>query len=291
MQAQIEDRLGLALREPVGARGIGRRRVLGRLLGEPQQRRDVAERPVAGAQLGLRGRRIGRGADQRDDLVDVGDREREPEQHVRALAGAREIVGAAPGDHLLAELEEGGEHVLQVELQRAAADQRHQVDPVADLQGRVAEQLVEHDVGIGLALQLDHHPRAVAVGLVAHLGDALDPALAHQLADPLEHPALVDLIGHLVDDDRVAILAHLLDVGAAAHQQAAAAGGVGLADAAAAEDDRRRSGSPGPGISSSRLLEIEVRIVDQGEAGVDHLAEVVRRDVGRHADRDARRRR
>ena len=87
------------------------------------------------------------------------------------------------------------------------------------------EQLIEHDVGIGLALQLDHHPRAVAIEFVAHLGDALDPALAHQLADPLEHAALVDLIGHLADDDRVAVLAHLLDVGAAAHEQAAAAGG------------------------------------------------------------------
>ncbi len=29
------------------------------------------------------------------------------------------------------------------------------------------------------------------------------------------------------------------------------------------------------------------RIVDIGDAGVDHLAEIVRRDVGRHADRDA----
>ena len=32
---------------------------------------------------------------------------------------------------------------------------------------------------------------------------------------------------------------------------------------------------------------LERRIVDQRDAGVDHLAEIVRRDVGRHADRDA----
>ena len=31
------------------------------------------------------------------------------------------------------------------------------------------------------------------------------------------------------------------------------------------------------------------RIVDQRHAGIDHLAEIVRRDVGRHADRDAAR--
>ena len=38
-----------------------------------------------------------------------------------------------------------------------------------------------------------------------------------------------------------------------------------------------------------QALEVEPGIVDQREAGVDHLAEVVRRDVGRHADRDAAR--
>ena len=129
MQAQIQDRLRLALRQPVGARRVGRRRVRGRLLGEAQERRDVAEPPVARAQLRLRGRGIGRGADQPDDLVDVGDRDRKAEQDMRALAGARQIVGAAPRDHLLAELEERAQHVLDVELERPAADQRHQVDP------------------------------------------------------------------------------------------------------------------------------------------------------------------
>ena len=232
MQAEIEDRLGLALRQAIGPRRIRVRRVLRRLFGEAQQRGDVAQAPVARAQLGLGGRGVGRGPDQSDDLVDVGDRDCETEQDVGALASAREIVGAAARDHLLAELEEGDEHVLEIELQRPPADERHQVDPIAHLQGRVPEQLIEHDVRIGLALQLDHHPGAVAIRLVAHLGDPLDPPLAHQLADALEHAPLVDLIGHLADDDGVAVLAHLLDVGPAAHQQAAASGEIRLADAA-----------------------------------------------------------
>ena len=150
----------------------------------------------------------------------------------------------------------------------------------------MAEQLVEHDVGIGLALELDHHPGAVAVGLVAQIGDALEPALAHQLADPLHHPALVHLVGDLGDDDRVAVLADLLEVGLAAQHQAAAPGGGGLADPGLAEDD-----AAGREVRSrdqlEQALEAEVRVLDQRDAGVDHLAEVVRRDVGRHADRDA----
>ena len=45
--------------------------------------------------------------------------------------------------------------------------------PKRGLQG-VVEQLVQHDVGVGLALELDHDADALAVGLVADLGDALD---------------------------------------------------------------------------------------------------------------------
>ena len=77
-------------------------------------------------------------------------------------------------------------------------------------------------------------------------------------------------------------------MGAAAHQEAAASGGKRLADAHAAEDD-----CPGrkvrPRDQLEQALEVEPGIVDQCEAGVDHLAEIVRRDVGRHADRDAAR--
>ena len=48
---------------------------------------------------------------------------------------------------------------------------------------------------------------------VRQIGNALDPPVAHQLPDPLQHAPLVDLIGDLADDDRIAILADLLDFG------------------------------------------------------------------------------
>ena len=53
------------------------------------------------------------------------------------------------------------------------------------------------------ALELDHDAHAVAVGLVAQVGDALDLLLAHQLGDALDQPRLVDLVGDLGDDDRL----------------------------------------------------------------------------------------
>ena len=46
-------------------------------------------------------------------------------------------------------------------------------------------------------------------------------------------------------------------------------------------------GKSGPGMMLMRSSMRERGIVDQRHAGVDHLAEIVRRDVGRHADGDA----
>ena len=54
----------------------------------------------------------------------------------------------------------------------------------------------------------------------------------------------------------------------------------------AAEDDAAGR-EVGAGNDVDQLVDAEARIVDQRDAGVDHLAEIVRRDVGRHADRDA----
>ncbi len=78
---------------------------------------------------------------------------------------------------------------------------------------RVAVELVEHDVGLGVALQFDDDAQALAVALVAQIGDAVDQLLANGLGDALDQLRLVDLVRQLGEDDRLAILADLLDMG------------------------------------------------------------------------------
>ena len=46
-------------------------------------------------------------------------------------------------------------------------------------------------------------------------------------------------------------------------------------------------GKSGPGNDVDEFVDGQRRIVDQRDAGVDDLAEIVRRDIGRHADCDA----
>ena len=89
------------------------------------------------------------------------------------------------------------------------------------------------------------------------------------------------------DDDRGLAAAQLFDVRPRSHDDAAAAGPVRLADPLAAEDDPAGREVRALDVLA-QTLDVDVRVVDHRHHPVDHLGEVVRRDVGRHADGDPR---
>ena len=60
--------------------------------------------------------------DERDDLVDVGERDRQAFEDVRALACLAQIVDRAARDDFAAVAQEGLEHLLEVEQLRLAVD-------------------------------------------------------------------------------------------------------------------------------------------------------------------------
>ena len=156
----------------------------------------------------------------------------------------------------------------QAERPRYAVDQRDHVHAEGGLELGVLVELVEDDLRDGVALQLDHEPDARLVGLVAQVRDLLQPAVLHLLDDLLHQPAavaapiaLVDLEGHLGDDDALLATLHRLDVGPAAHDDAAAAGLVRVADAAVADDD-----AAGREVGAldvlHQALDVDLRVVD-----------------------------
>ena len=227
-----------------------------------------------------------RAADQLDHLVDIGDGDGETDQHVGAIARLAEEVLGAPVHHLLAEGDEGADKILEVHHQRPAAVERHHVGAERGLQRGEAVELVEHHVRHRIAPQLDHDAVAVAVGFIAQRRDSFDLLLAHQFADALDHVRLVHLVGNLGDDDRLAVTPEGLEFDLAAHHDRAAAEMIGGTDALAAENNSARR-EIGTGHDADQVFDREARIVDQRHAGIDHLAEIVRRDVGRHTDGDA----
>ena len=74
----------------------------------------------------------------------------------------------------------------------------------------------------------------------------------------------------------------------AAHDDGAAAEMIGAADADTAEDDAA-GGKIRPRHDADQVVDAHFRVVDQRHGGVDDLAQIMRRDIGRHADGDAAR--
>ncbi len=245
--------------------------------------------------------RLGHGlrrANQRNHLVEVVERNPQPFEDVVSRLGLPELELGPPPDDLAPELDEALDELEQAQDLRPAADDRQHDDAEARLQRRVLVEVVEDDLRHFPALELDDDPHALAVRLVAQVGDAFDGLLADQIRDALDQLGLVDLIRNLGEDDRrpVALLVRL-GRRAGAHHDRAAARRERLHGAGAA-DDVAAGREVGTGNQADQLPELvgagdrlvvllEVRVLDQPDAAVDDLAEVVRRDVGGHPDGDA----
>ena len=180
-----------------------------------------------------------------------------------------------------------------VEAQRArhAVDDREHVAAERRLQLGVLVEVVQHDLGDGVAAQRDDQPPADAVaGLVGDLADALEPAVLDRLGDRLGQVVRVDLVGQLGDDQLHPAAGVLLDGDDGAHAHRATAGAVGVLDAVAADDQAvgREVGPLDPlHAGGEGLLGLGLGVVERPEDGRGDLAQVVRGHVGRHADRDA----
>ena len=227
------------------------------------------------------------GADDVHDLVDVVDGDEQALLDVDVLQRLVEVKLGASGHHV--------DLVVDVVLQHLAQRERaghtvHQgdVDGVeVGLQRRLLVEVVEHHLRNGALLEVDDNAHALAVGLVAHVRDALDLLLVDRLGNLLLKKALVDGIGNLGNHQALAAVLDLLHMNLCTHGDTATAGLVGVADALGAHDDAAR-GEVGPGEHGHELVRGGVGVVDEHVDSCGHLAKVVGRHVGGHANGDAR---
>ena len=225
-------------------------------------------------------------ADQLDHGIQIVERALEAEQKVLALARlAQQVVGAA-ANHIDAMIDEAPEHVGQTQLARLTADDGQHDDAEIDLELRVLVQVVQNDFGLLAALQFEDDAHAVAIALVANFRDAFDLLLVYQPGRSFDQARLVHLVRNLGDDDRFPVLAESFGGRFGAQLQRAAALGEVIQDALAAENE--------PAGRKIRALhqvhdfaQMRVRLLDQQNGRVDDLGQIVRRDVGGHAHRDA----
>ena len=105
---------------------------------------------------------------------------------MRACLGAAQLVLGAAHDDLALVLHVRVDDPGERERARHAIHERHGVDAERGLHRRVLVELVEHDLGDRVALQLDHEARAGLVRLVAQVRDLGDLLVVHDLGDLLD---------------------------------------------------------------------------------------------------------
>ena len=234
---------------------------------------------------------VGRATDQRDDLVEGVERLDQAAVDVGVALGLGEAEAGASLDDVDLVGDPVADERIDRQGARHAVDQRQHVGAEVALQLGVLEQVVEHDPGHGVAAQHDHEALAGAVGgVVAHVGDALHLARVGELGDLERQVVGVDHVGQLGDHQAGAPVGVLVDLDDRALGDRAAAGAVGLLDALATHDGRAvgEVGALDPLEQRVEQLLLGGLGVVQGPAGAGRdLAQVVRRDVGGHADRDA----
>ena len=245
---------------------------------------EVVEEVFAGGYAG------GRLANDLDDRVEVVEGDLVAEQDVFALAGLVEEEGGAAADYVDAVVDEGVDGLVEGKLLGLAVVDGQEDHGEAFLHLGVLVELVEDDFVLRAALEFDDDAHAVAVGLIADVGDVVDDFFVDELGDALDEVGLVDLVGDLGDDDGLASAGDLLEAALGAHHEAAATGLVGLGDVGAAVDE-----AAGGEVGTLDVLEGDFEVgagfgllaLEEGDGGVEGFGEVVRRDVGRHADGDA----
>ena len=138
-----------------------------------------------------------------DDLVDVVLGNEQTFQQMCPLLRLFQVIPGAPGEDFFLMLQVLVDDLPQGKDLRLllVVHQRQHDDTEAGLQSRLLEQIVQHDLGVGVLFQLDDHTHTVAVGLISEVGNAVQALVLHLLGDVLDELALVDLIGKLGDDD------------------------------------------------------------------------------------------
>ena len=256
-QAHIQNRLGLLIRkgEAADQRFLGRRRILA-------------------------------GPDDGHDFIDMIQRLQEAFQNMSPGIGLVQLEAGPPGHDILLVLQIIIDHLPQVQHPGLAVHQGQHIGAEVLLQAGMLIQIVQHHLGIDVLLQLDDDPHAVPVALVADVADPLQLLVPHQVGDLFHQLGLVHHIGDFRHHNPAAVAGHFLDIGPAAHGDFSVAGIIGLPDSRAAQN-QPSGGEIRPLDMLHQILNGAVRIVDHADDAVDHLRQIVRRNIGRHSDGDA----
>ena len=177
------------------------------------------------------------------------------------------------------------QHFLQGEDFGSAVDQRQHNHPKGVLQLGKTIQLIEHHLGIGGCLQLNHNAHPFLAGIVCDVVDAFDPLILHQIHHGFDQVLLVDHIGDFGNHNAETVAVTFFNLGFTPQNHLASTGGIRRPNAGVTHN-HPAGGEVGSLDVLAQLRKFRFGIVDEVAHGVHHLAQIVGRDVGCHTNRN-----
>src|SRR5215467_530683 len=209
-------------------------------------------------------------------------------EDMETLFRLAQVVGSAPGHHFFTVIQESFERFFEIEYPWAAIRNGEHVHAERFLQRGVLIELIEDDVSYRIALEFDDNTHPFAVRFIAKIRNSVNFLLLYQTGNLLDDPILVDHEGDFTDDDLLLTGAFdRLGESLAAHLNDALTFVISLSDRLLAVDETS-SWEIRPWDILHQLLDGKIRILHQGNQSIDHFPQIVRRNIGRHADRDTR---
>ena len=154
---------------------------------------------------------VGAAANDGDDVIEMIEGGEVAFEDVLAVFRLLQQVCGAAADDVDAVLDEIFDGLDQAHFAGLSVDHRQQDHRETFLHLRVLEELVENDLRLGAALEFDDDAHAVAIALIANVGNVFDVFVVDQLRDALDEASLVHLVGNFGDDDGLAIFVDVLD--------------------------------------------------------------------------------
>ena len=225
------------------------------------------------------------GADDVNEIVQVGQGNQVPLQQLGALLGLAQFEPRAAQDHLAAMLNVTLDDLLEIQGLGPAMIDGQRIDAEGNLQLRVLKQLGDDDFRRGLPLEFNDQP-AMLIRLIAHRGNFRDDLFVDEIGDLLFQTGAIDVERNLGDDQLLTVALHLLDPDAPAQLETALARGKIILNALHAAEK-----SAGREVRSldefHQLRNRNFRLINLGTDAINDFAQIVGRHVRGHAYGDA----
>ncbi len=230
--------------------------------------------------------------DDADGAIEGVEDDLETLKDVNPLAKLLQLELEALAHRRQTKVEEIAQYFLEPEPARlrlavGIGHQASQVDREVFLQCRVLIEICHHQVRIGIGFDFQGDAQTIfLVGFVREVDKLRQLAGRDDLADIAFQRPLVDAIGDRRDHDLLFPVC-LLDLPFGLDADAALAVFVGLAQRRPIGDNLPSKGKIGSFDFIEQRRGRGFRVVDQHHRGANHVRQIVRRNVGGHADGDA----